>query len=146
MAFATAPLIVLGCVMMRVCHLDTCPVGVATQNPELRAKFMGNADHVVNYMRFVAEEMREYMSILGFRTVEDMVGRTDVLTISNRTKQHWKASQLDLSTLLHQVQGTRTKQREQNHGIEQSFDMVHLLPQLEKAIAEKQKVEIRVSY
>ena len=141
-AFATAPLIVLGCVMMRACHLDTCPVGVATQNPELRAKFMGNADHVVNYMRFIAEEMREYMSILGFRTVEEMVGRTDVLTISDRTKQHWKASQLDLSTLLHQVQGTRTKQREQDHGIEQSFDMVHLLPQLETAIAEKQKIEL----
>lgn len=90
--FATAPLIVLGCVMMRACHLDTCPVGVATQNPELRAKFMGSADHVVNYMRFVAEEMREYMSILGFRTVEEMVGRTDVLQISDRTAKHWKAS------------------------------------------------------
>lgn len=143
--FATAPLIVLGCVMMRACHLDTCPVGVATQNPELRAKFMGSADHVVNYMRFVAEEMREYMSMLGFRTVEEMIGRTDVLMISERTKQHWKASQLDLTALLYQVQGTRTKQCEQNHGIAESFDMVHLLPKLEKAIEEKREVELAFS-
>ena len=82
--FATAPLIVLGCVMMRACHLDTCPVGVATQNPELRDKFAGDPDHVVNFMRFVAEEVREIMAELGFRTVEEMVGRTDVLT-SQRT-------------------------------------------------------------
>ncbi|WP_339213612.1 glutamate synthase large subunit [Solibacillus sp. FSL W8-0372] len=140
--FATAPLIVLGCVMMRACHLDTCPVGVATQNPELRAKFMGNADHVVNYMRFVAEEMREYMSILGFRTVEEMVGRTDVLQISERTANHWKASQLDLSALLHQMQGTRTKQQQQNHQIEESFDMRELLPKVTKAIEEKERIEL----
>ena len=138
--FATAPLIVLGCVMMRVCHLDTCPVGVATQNPELQAKFMGDADHVVNYMRFVAEEMREYMALLGFRTVEEMVGRTDLLQVSDKMKNHWKASQLDVMTLLHQVQGNRTKQREQDHGIKESFDMVHLLPLLEQAIMKKQKV------
>lgn len=140
--FATAPLIVLGCVMMRACHLDTCPVGVATQNPELRAKFMGNADHVVNYMRFIAEEMREYMSILGFRTVEEMVGRTDVLQISERTKQHWKASQLDLSALLHQMQGVRTKQTQQNHQIAESFDVRELLPKVERAIADKEPVEL----
>jgi glutamate synthase (NADPH) large chain len=141
--FATAPLIVLGCVMMRACHLDTCPVGVATQNPELRAKFMGNADHVVNYMRFVAEEMREYMSMLGFRTVEEMVGRTDVLQISARTKKHWKASQLDLSALLYQIKGTRTKQVEQNHHIAESFDVRELLPKVEQAIKEKQVVELQ---
>jgi glutamate synthase (NADPH) large chain len=140
--FATAPLIVLGCVMMRACHLDTCPVGVATQNPELRAKFMGNADHVVNYMRFVAEEMREYMSILGFRTVEEMVGRTDVLQVSERAKKHWKASQLDLSALLHQMQGVRTKQKQQNHQIEESFDIRELLPKVKAAIEEKQPIEL----
>ncbi|MER1986904.1 MAG: glutamate synthase large subunit [Solibacillus sp.] len=140
--FATAPLIVLGCVMMRACHLDTCPVGVATQNPELRAKFMGNADHVVNYMRFIAEEMREYMSVLGFRTVEEMVGRTDVLEVSARAKQHWKASQLDLSALLHQMQGVRTKQKEQDHKIAESFDIVHLLPKVEKAIADKEQITL----
>ena len=77
--FATAPLVVLGCVMMRACHLDTCPVGIATQNPELRKKFMGDPDHIVNFMRFVAEEVRELMAELGFRTVDEMVGRTDVL-------------------------------------------------------------------
>lgn len=133
--FATAPLIVLGCIMMRACHLDTCPVGVATQNPELRAKFMGTADHVVNFMHFVAEEMREYMAMLGFRTVDEMVGRTDKLTISKRAKEHWKASQLNLSTLLHQVQGVRTKTREQNHGIEQTKDVREIMPIVHEAIA-----------
>src|SRR5207249_1570803 len=77
--FATAPLVVLGCILMRVCHLDTCPVGVATQNPKLRAKFTGNPDHVVNFMRFVAEEVRELMGQLGFRTINEMIGRTDKL-------------------------------------------------------------------
>ena len=140
--FATAPLIVLGCVMMRACHLDTCPVGVATQNPELRAKFMGSADHVVNFMRFIAEEMREYMAILGFRTVDEMVGRTDILTISERAKKHWKASQLDLSTLLYQVQGGRTKQTEQDHQINESFDMVELLPKVQESIEQKTPIEL----
>lgn len=140
--FATAPLIVLGCVMMRACHLDTCPVGVATQNPKLRAKFMGSADHVVNFMRFVAEEMREYMAMLGFRTVEEMVGRTDVLEISHRAKAHWKASQLDLSTLLHQVEGTRTKKREQDHKIEESLDIRELLPKVTEAIEERKPVQL----
>ena len=77
--FATAPLVVLGCIMMRVCHLDTCPVGVATQNPELRKLFMGDPDHVVNFMKFIAQDLREYMAKLGFRTIEEMVGRTDKL-------------------------------------------------------------------
>lgn len=140
--FATAPLVVLGCIMMRACHLDTCPVGVATQNPELRAKFMGKPEYVVNYMRFVAEEMREYMAQLGFRTVEEMVGRTDVLQVSDRAKQHWKASQLDLSSLLYQVQGTRTKQKDQDLRIEETFDVRELLPKVEKSIAEKEKVEL----
>lgn len=139
--FATAPLIVLGCVMMRACHLDTCPVGVATQNPELRAKFTGNADHIVNYMRFIAEEMREYMSVLGFRTVEEMVGRTDVLQVSERAKNHWKAGQLDLSKLLHQVDGVRTKQQEQNHFIAESFDMQVLMDDVLDAIETKSTIE-----
>lgn len=140
--FATAPLIVLGCIMMRACHLDTCPVGVATQNPELREKFMGKPEYVVNYMRFVAEEMREYMAKLGFRTVEEMVGRTDVLEVSARAKQHWKASQLDLSRLLHQVQGTRTKENEQDLKIKDTFDMRELLPKVEKSIKTKEKIEL----
>ncbi|WP_107840764.1 glutamate synthase large subunit [Metasolibacillus meyeri] len=140
--FATAPLVVLGCVMMRVCHLDTCPVGVATQNPELRAKFMGDAEHVVNYFRFVAEELREYMAMLGFRTVEEMVGRTDVLEVSARAKGHWKAGQLDLTALLHQVQGVRTKQQEQDHKIAESFDVRELLQKVEQSIVSKTPITL----
>lgn len=97
--FSTAPLVVLGCIMMRACHLDTCPVGIATQNPELRGRFAGNPDHVVHFMRFIAQEVREIMASLGFRTLDDMVGRTDVLTTGLRGEQHWKAKYLDLSTL-----------------------------------------------
>ena len=83
--FSTAPLIALGCIMMRVCHLDTCPVGVATQNPELRKNYIGDPDHVVNFMRFVAQDVREIMAELGFRTIEEMVGRTDCLeTVRSR--------------------------------------------------------------
>ncbi|RKQ17239.1 glutamate synthase large subunit [Ureibacillus endophyticus] len=140
--FATAPLIVLGCIMMRACHLDTCPVGVATQNPELRAKFMGNADHIVNFMRFIAEEMREYMAKLGFRTVDEMVGRTDVLQVSDRAKSHWKASQLNLSSLLYQVEGVRTKQRPQDLQIEETFDLSVLLPKVENSIRDKERIEL----
>lgn len=121
--FATAPLIVLGCIMMRACHLDTCPVGVATQNPELRKKFLGEADHIVNYMKFVAQEVREIMAELGFKTVDEMVGRTDVLSVSERAKNHWKAQHLDLTTLLYQAEGVRTFKTPQNHKIDQSLDM-----------------------
>ena len=88
--FATAPLVVMGCVMMRVCHLDTCPVGIATQNPKLREKFAGKAEHVVNFFRFVAEELREVMARLGFRTVDEMVGRSDLLD-TKRAITHYKA-------------------------------------------------------
>ncbi|WP_243386407.1 glutamate synthase large subunit [Bacillus kexueae] len=139
--FATAPLIVLGCVMMRACHLDTCPVGVATQNPELRRKFMGDPDHVVNYMRFVAQEVREIMAQLGFRTIDEMVGRTDVLTVSERAKSHWKAKQLDLSRLLYRVDGPRTYRKPQNHKIDESFDINELLPVIQPALTHQQPVE-----
>jgi len=98
--FATAPLVVAGCVMMRVCHLDTCPVGVATQNPVLRAKFSGKADYVVNFMEFVAEEVREHLAALGFRTLEEAIGRTEMLDTQHAV-QHWKASGMDLSPILH---------------------------------------------
>src|SRR5205814_5236591 len=77
--FATAPLVVMGCIMMRVCHLDTCPVGIATQNPKLREKFAGKAEHVVNFFKFIAQEVRELMSQLGFRTIDEMAGRSDLL-------------------------------------------------------------------
>lgn len=140
--FATAPLIVLGCVMMRACHLDTCPVGVATQNPELRYKFAGDPDHVVNFMRFVAEEVREIMAQLGFRTVEEMIGRTDVLSVSDRAKTHWKAKDLDLSKLLYQVDGPRTFQTPQNHKIDESLDMNKILPAVENAIENGQSIDL----
>ncbi|OLS40393.1 glutamate synthase large subunit [Bacillus sp. MRMR6] len=139
--FATAPLVVLGCVMMRVCHLDTCPVGIATQNPELRRKFTGEADYIVNYMRFVAQEVRELMAELGFRTVEEMVGRTDVLAVSDRAKTHWKAKHLDLSALLHQSEGARTFKTPQNHKIEQSLDLKMILPLVEKSLISSTPVD-----
>ncbi|ANB59195.1 glutamate synthase large subunit [Anoxybacteroides amylolyticum] len=140
--FATAPLVVLGCVMMRVCHLDTCPVGVATQNPELREKFMGKPEHVVNFMYFIAQEVRELMAQLGFRTVEEMVGRVDVLKVSERAKQHWKAKHLHLSRLLYQVDGVRTFSRPQQHKIEQSLDNEVLLPAAKRAFERQEKVEL----
>ncbi|MCC7123200.1 MAG: glutamate synthase large subunit, partial [Acidobacteria bacterium] len=100
--FATAPLVVMGCVMMRVCHLNTCPVGIATQDPELRRKFTGTPEMVENFFRFVAEEVREYMASLGFRTIDEMVGRVDCLDVEPATT-HWKASGLDLSPILFNV-------------------------------------------
>lgn len=145
-AFATAPLIVMGCVIMRACHMDTCPVGIATQNPELREKFTGTADYVVNYMHFVAEELREWMAKLGFRTVDELVGQTNVLHVSEHAKSHWKAGQLDLTTLLHRPEGVRIKSREQDHQLDQSLDLTLLLPQLEQAIeqGETDSVSCRV--
>ena len=99
--FATAPLVVLGCIMMRVCHLNTCPVGVATQDPELRKRFTGDPAHVVNFMRFVATELREYMAELGFRTIDEMVGHPERLEM-RRAVDHWKARNLDFSRILFQ--------------------------------------------
>ena len=104
--FATAPLVTLGCVMMRVCNLDTCPMGVATQNPELRRRFMGKPEYVENFMRFIAQELREYMAKLGVRTVDEMVGRTDLLR--QRTDLTGNAAQVDLSGVLAQVPDSQT--------------------------------------
>ncbi len=140
--FATAPLVVLGCVMMRVCHKDTCPVGIATQNPELREKFMGNADHVVNFMHYIAQEVREIMAMLGFRTIEEMIGRTDILTISERAKVHWKAKDLDLSTLIYRVDGGRTCQTKQDHQLQRSLDESAILPMVLSIIEQNEKVDI----
>jgi glutamate synthase (NADPH/NADH) large chain len=105
--FATAPLIAAGCIMMRKCHLNTCPVGVATQDPVLRARFTGTPEHVVNYFFYVAEELREIMASLGVRTVEELIGRTD-LVATRDAEQHWKARGVDLGRLLHQVDGPRS--------------------------------------
>ena len=97
--FATAPLVTMGCVMMRVCNLDTCPVGVATQNPELRKRFAGKPEYVINFMRFIAEELREYMAKLGIRTVDELVGRTDLLKVRDVPTSK-RAATLDLSRIL----------------------------------------------
>ena len=99
--FSTAPLIAMGCIMMRVCHLNTCPVGVATQDPELRRRFEGTPDHVVNYLMLVAEEVREIMATLGMRRIEDMIGRTDLINMDEAI-DHWKARHVDLSMVLSQ--------------------------------------------
>jgi glutamate synthase (ferredoxin) len=123
--FATAPLVVMGCIMMRVCHLDTCPVGVATQNPELRKLFAGRAEHVQNFFRFIAEEVRELMAELGFRTIDEMIGRSDVLDM-NRAIDHYKARGLDFSKIFHRpVVGPDVAVRRvvaQDHGIQHALD------------------------
>jgi glutamate synthase (NADPH/NADH) large chain len=135
--FATAPLVVSGCVMMRVCHLDTCPVGVATQNPELRAKYDGHADFVVNFFEFVAQEVREYLAQLGFRTVEEAVGRVGVLR-TRKAIRHWKAQGLDLSPILHQVElpdgAPLHAVTTQDHGLAEKLD-TQLLQIAEPALA-----------
>ncbi|RAL24295.1 glutamate synthase large subunit [Thermoflavimicrobium daqui] len=143
--FATAPLIVLGCIMMRACHLDTCPVGVATQNPVLRKKFMGKPEHVINYMRFIAQEVREIMAHLGFKSIDEMIGRTDILKVSERTKTHWKTRYLDLSSLLYQPDLPKEigkyHQKKQDHQLEKSFDYQKLLPLSQPALDKGDKVE-----
>ena len=105
--FATAPLIVAGCIMMRKCHLNTCPVGVATQDPELRKRFTGKPEHVINYFFFVAEEVRRLMARLGFRTVSEMIGQSDRLEM-RRAIDHWKAQGLDFTRLLPSPRSART--------------------------------------
>jgi glutamate synthase (ferredoxin) len=145
--FSTAPLVAVGCIMMRVCQLDTCPVGVATQNPELRKNFTGDPQHVVNFMSFVAEDLREWMSELGFRTVNEMIGRTDCLD-SLDAVDHWKKRGIDLAPLLHvpdlsndTADTVRYCTQQQNHNLEETLDMRKLLslaaPALERGEAVK---------
>ncbi|MDE0545572.1 glutamate synthase large subunit [Microbacterium sp. C7(2022)] len=123
--FATAPLVVSGCIMMRVCHLDTCPVGVATQNPVLRSRFNGKPEFVVNFMEFIAEEVREYLAELGFRTLDEAIGRTDLLDMDGAVS-HWKASGLDLAPVLEgpvfAEEEPRRSMRQQEHELEEHFD------------------------
>lgn len=142
--FATAPLVVLGCIMMRVCHLDTCPVGVATQNPELRKLFSGDPDHVVNFMKFIAQEMREIMAQLGFRTINEMVGRADKLKAKTDV-QHWQAKGVDLSALLHRPQVSKDTgtycSTTQDHGLDESLDRKVLLDACAPALEKREKVE-----
>jgi len=123
--FATAPLVVSGCVMMRVCHLDTCPVGVATQNPELRKRFSGKPEFVVNFFEFIAEEVREYLARLGFRSLDEAIGHVEMLD-TREAVAHWKASGLDLSPILHMPrlpEGTPLRKVvEQDHGLDKALD------------------------
>jgi glutamate synthase (NADPH) large chain len=142
--FSTAPLVVLGCVMMRVCHMDTCPVGIATQNPELRKKFTGDAEHVANFMRFIATETRELMAELGFRTINEMVGRTDALEV-NEAIDHWKAKDIDLSALLYSpnlpAKVGRYHTVDQDHELEKTLDFQELIPICKNAIEKQEPVE-----
>lgn len=142
--FSTAPLITLGCIMMRKCHLNTCPVGIATQDPELRKKFTGKPEHVVNYLFMVAEEARQLMAELGFRTIDEMVGRADCLN-PDEAINHWKADGLDLTKLLqpavkpHPDAGTYCTM-EQDHGLEESLDLRKLLDLAQPAIEDGKQV------
>jgi glutamate synthase (ferredoxin) len=142
--FATAPLVVMGCIMMRVCHLDTCPVGIATQNPKLREKFEGRAEHVVSYFRFVAEEIREYMAMLGFRTMDEMIGRSDLLD-TQKAIDHWKAQGIDLSAILYRpdvpADWATHCVTTQDHGLDKALDQ-EILKLAEAAIVRGEKVTL----
>jgi glutamate synthase domain-containing protein 2/glutamate synthase domain-containing protein 1/glutamate synthase domain-containing protein 3 len=142
--FATGPLVALGCVMMRVCHLDTCPTGIATQNPELRKNFTGDPAYVVNFMHFIASEMREWMALLGFRTVNEMIGRTDKLE-PRLAVEHWKAKSLDLSALLYQPQLSADINRHctipQDHKLDTTMDRQVLLELCKPALEQGKPVE-----
>jgi glutamate synthase domain-containing protein 2/glutamate synthase domain-containing protein 1/glutamate synthase domain-containing protein 3 len=144
--FATAPLIVTGCIMMRKCHLNTCPVGIATQDPELRKKFKGKPEHVVNYFFFVAEECRKIMAQLGFRTMNEMIGRADVLKFSP-LPEHWKAKHLDFSRVLHVAKAwddsTLHHSKTQDHGLDGALDHV-LMEKAAPALEKKEKVRFAV--
>jgi glutamate synthase domain-containing protein 3 len=135
--FATAPLVALGCIMMRVCHLNTCPVGIATQDPSLRANFQGDPQHVVNFMRFIAQDVRELMAELGFRTFEEMIGRSDLLRMRPDLTPAQRRG-LDLSPLFHQPapDRPRTCQIEQDHGLDGALDRQTLLDLCRPALAE----------
>lgn len=139
---ATAALVVEGCIMMRKCHLNTCPVGVATQDPELRKRFTGNADHVVNFFRFITEDLREIMAELGFRTINEMVGQVDFLEAKTDVT-HWKYKGLDLSPVLYKEPASRYtglyKMEEQDHGLSNVLDW-KLLEAAKPALESQQKV------
>ncbi|MYW89927.1 glutamate synthase large subunit [Amycolatopsis rubida] len=144
--FATAPLVVSGCVMMRVCHLDTCPVGVATQNPKLREKFSGKAEYVVNFFEFIAQEVREYLAELGFRSVEEAIGHAELLD-KRKAVQHWKAAGLDLSPIFHVPElpprAVRHQSVKQDHGLDKALDNT-LIQLAEGALAAGDKVRLEL--
>jgi len=144
--FATAPLVVMGCVMMRVCHLDTCPVGVATQNPELRKRFTGKPEFVEQFFEYLAEEVREHLAALGFRSLEEAIGHTEVLDV-RRAVDHWKAAGLDLSPILEvpvaDERAPRHKVTEQDHGLDKALDQT-LLQLCEGAIQDGHPVSLEL--
>ncbi|WP_027934447.1 glutamate synthase large subunit [Amycolatopsis thermoflava] len=144
--FATAPLVVSGCIMMRVCHLDTCPVGVATQNPKLREKFSGKAEYVVNFFEFIAQEVREYLARLGFRSIEEAVGHAEVLD-TRPAVDHWKARGLDLSPIFHvpelEPRAARHQVVKQDHGLEKALDNT-LIQLAEGALNSGDKVRLEL--
>jgi len=140
--FATGPLVTLGCIMMRVCHLDTCPVGVATQNPELRKNFTGDPQSVVNFMHFIAQEMRELMAQLGFRTIDELVGRSDRLQ-TREAIEHWKAKGLDFSEILYRPDDDEEEPPRkvlQDHGLEKTLDNRILLDLCKPALENGEQV------
>ena len=146
--FATAPLVTMGCVMMRVCNLDTCPVGVATQNPELRKRFKGKPEYVVNFMKFIAEELREYMAKLGVRTLDELIGRSDLLKVKDGVDQK-KAAEVDLSKILStdfaQERVNYNKKNVYDFKLESTKDMTVLLPKMKKALDEKKAASVEVN-
>src|SRR5438874_2507140 len=145
--FASAPLVTLGCIMMRVCHLDTCPVGVATQNPELREKFAGDPAHVVNFMRFIAQEVRELMAQLGYRTLAEMVGHSERLEVSSAV-EHYKVRGLDFSAILYQPPVAATVGRHctkaQDHGLDAALDRTDLIPRCQEALEHGTPISLRL--
>jgi glutamate synthase domain-containing protein 2/glutamate synthase domain-containing protein 1/glutamate synthase domain-containing protein 3 len=144
--FSTAPLVALGCIMMRKCHLNTCPVGIATQDPRLRAQFAGQPEHVINFFFFIAEQVRRHMASMGFRTFDEMVGRVDMLE-SRPAIDHWKAKGLDLSLLLFNPQmPSRIARRcvqKQDHGLDEALDY-KLIDHARDALEQQMPVEIRL--
>ncbi|WP_328614673.1 glutamate synthase large subunit [Amycolatopsis sp. NBC_00355] len=145
--FATAPLVVAGCIMMRVCHLDTCPVGVATQSPELRKRYTGQVEHVVNFFKFVAQEVRETLAALGFRTLDEAIGHAELLN-TDEAVHHWKASGLDLSPIFEvpaetPYGGAKRRTRGQDHGLEHALDRT-LIQLAEAALEDAHPVRLEL--
>jgi glutamate synthase (NADPH) large chain len=144
--FATAPLVVEGCILMRVCHLDTCPVGVATQNPELRKRFTGKPEFVVTFFEFLAQEVREYLAELGFRSIDEAIGRSEMLDV-DRAVRHWKTDGLDLTPVLvgpdFADDEPRRNARQQDHELDEHFDR-GLIARSAAALASGERVEIEL--
>ena len=148
--FATAPLVVSGCILMRVCHLDTCPVGVATQNPVLRERYSGKAEYVVTFFEYIAQEVREILASLGYRSIEEAIGQVGTLDMGTAVN-HWKAAGLDLTPILHQVDTTAFPDQDvrctksQDHGLERSLDVTTLVPLAQAAIDHGEPVRAQVA-